>query len=74
MSYGEENPIAINKNPNGTWNKKGQQYNRRVEFRLLKQGEETLMIYGMEVPDELKNPNYKFNYKKAETNDIETEN
>lgn len=74
VSYGEENPIAINKNPDGSWNKKGQHYNRRVEFRLLKQGEESLIIYGMKVPDDLKNPNYKFNYKKAPTNDVETLN
>jgi outer membrane protein OmpA-like peptidoglycan-associated protein len=71
-SYGEENPIAINKNPDGTWNKQGQKYNRRVEFRVLKQGHETLLIYGMKVPDNLKNPNYKYNYKKAKTNNIET--
>ncbi len=68
VSYGEENPIAINKNADGTWNKQGQQYNRRVEFRLRKQGEETLLIWGMKIPQELKNPNYKFNYKKADTN------
>ncbi len=68
VSYGEENPIAININPDGTWNKQGQQFNRRVEFRLRKQGEETLLIWGMKIPPELKNPNYKFNYKKAETN------
>ncbi len=68
VSYGEENPIAINKNPDGTWNKEGQKYNRRVEFRVLKQGDETLIIWGMKVPDNIKNPNYKFNYKKAEKN------
>ncbi len=74
ISYGEENPIAINKNPDGTWNKEGQKYNRRVEFRVLKQGKESLLIYGMEVPKGIRNPNYKFNYKKAPVNNIETEN
>ncbi len=63
-SFGEENPIAINKNPDGTWNKEGQKYNRRVEFRIIKQGRQTLMIKGMRVPDRLKNPHYKVNYKK----------
>ncbi len=72
VSYGEENPIAINKNTDGSWNKEGQQLNRRVEFRLLKQGDETILIWGMKVPDKLKNSSYKFNYKKAPTNDVET--
>ncbi len=68
VSYAEENPIAINRNEDGTWNKDGQQYNRRVEFRLLEQGDETLLIWGMKIPDELKNKNYKFNYKKGDKN------
>lgn len=68
VSYGEENPIAYNKNPDGTWNPIGQYYNRRVEFRVLKQGEETILIKGMKVPERLKNPNYKYNYQKAATN------
>ena len=68
VSYGEENPIAINKNPDGTWNREGLKYNRRVEFRVLKQGEESLIIWGMKIPDNIKNPRYKFNYKKADTN------
>lgn len=74
IGYGEENPIAINKNEDGSWNKEGQQLNRRVEFRVLNQGEETLLIWGMNVPKELKNPNYKFNYKKAERDNIEVLN
>ena len=36
--YGEENPIAMNTLPNGGWNKEAQKYNRRVEFRIIKQG------------------------------------
>ncbi|MBN2892184.1 MAG: PD40 domain-containing protein [Bacteroidales bacterium] len=74
VSYGEENPIAINKNKDGNWNRDGQQLNRRVEFRVLEQADETLLIWGMKVPDEIKNPNYKFNYKKADRNDLEIEN
>ncbi len=74
ISYGEENPIAINKNDDGSWNAQGQKLNRRVEFRLLEQGDETLLIWGMKLSDDLKNPNYKFNYKKAATNDVETLN
>lgn len=71
-SYGEENPIAINRNNDGTWNADGQKLNRRVEFRLLEQGDETILIWGMKVPDNIKNPNYKFNYQKASTNTSET--
>jgi outer membrane protein OmpA-like peptidoglycan-associated protein len=63
VSYGEENPIAINKNPDGTWNPQGQKYNRRVEFRILKQGKQTLLIKGMSVPKNLRNPHYKYNLK-----------
>ncbi len=74
VSYGEENPIAVNRNDDGTWNREGLKYNRRVEFRLLKQGQETLLIWGMKIPKKLKNPDYKFNYKKAEKNNIETLN
>lgn len=71
-SYGEENPIAINKNPDGTWNKNGQKLNRRVEFKIIKNGKETILIWSMKIPEKLKNPNYKINYKKAKSNDIET--
>ncbi len=63
-SFGEENPITINRNPDGSWNHEGQRYNRRVEFRIVKQGQQTLLIKGMRVPERLKNPHYKFNYKK----------
>lgn len=72
VSYGEENPIAINKNKDGSWNPDGQELNRRVEFRLRQQGDETLLIWGMKIPDKIKNSKYKFNYKKADRNDIET--
>ncbi len=71
VSFGEENPIAINRNPDGSWNPEGQRYNRRVEFRVLKQGKETLLIWGMKVPEKLRNPNYKFNYKKDPNKHIE---
>ena len=63
-SFGEENPIAINLNPDGSWNKLGQKYNRRVEFRIIKQGKQTLLIKGMRVPENIRNPYYKINYKK----------
>jgi outer membrane protein OmpA-like peptidoglycan-associated protein len=66
VSYGEENPIAFNKNPDGTWNKEGQKYNRRIEFRVIQQGTQTLLVKPItDVPKELKNPDYKLNYKKS---------
>ncbi|MBN2663308.1 MAG: PD40 domain-containing protein [Bacteroidales bacterium] len=74
IGYGEENPIAINKNADGTWNRDGQKLNRRVEFKLIEQGDETLLIWGMKIPDNLKNSTYKFTYQKAATNNAETTN
>ena len=38
VGYGEENPIARNQNPDGSWNKEAQKYNRRIEFIVIKQG------------------------------------
>ena len=72
ISYGEENPISKNKNPNGTWNAEGQKYNRRVEFRMIEQGETSLLIWGAIIPEEFKNLNYKINYEKNENNNIES--
>ncbi|HAN78743.1 MAG TPA: hypothetical protein DCQ31_13765 [Bacteroidales bacterium] len=42
--YGEANPIALNENPDGTWNKEAQAYNRRIEFKVLTQGESKLWV------------------------------
>ncbi len=57
--YGESNPIAINRNPDGTWNKEAQKYNRRIEFKVLKQGQKKLLIKPMtNIPEKYKNKNY----------------
>ena len=73
QGYGEENPIAINKNKDGTWNKEAMKFNRRIEFRVLKQGKDTLLIKPiMNIPKEYKNPKYNKYYKKAKSNYIET--
>jgi len=65
VGYGEENPIALNKNSDDTWNKQGQKYNRRIEFRVIQQGNSTLLVKPiMNIPAELKNNDYKRNYKK----------
>ncbi|MEA2042745.1 MAG: OmpA family protein [Bacteroidota bacterium] len=72
-AYGEENPIAFNKT-NGRFNYKSLRYNRRVEFRVLKQGKNTLKIKPISVlPTGYKNPDYQKDYKKAARNDIEIE-
>jgi outer membrane protein OmpA-like peptidoglycan-associated protein/tetratricopeptide (TPR) repeat protein len=72
VAYGEENPIAYNKT-NGYFNYKTLRFNRRVEFRVLKQGETTLRIKPITVlPEGYTNPNYKIDYEKKARNDIET--
>jgi outer membrane protein OmpA-like peptidoglycan-associated protein len=72
VSYGEENPIALNKNPDGTWNNEGQKYNRRIEFRVLQQGNMTLLVKPiMDVPEEIQNRDYKKNYNKSTTKHLE---
>jgi len=42
--YGEQNPVAIDKNPDGSWNYDAMKYNRRIEFKVVKQGASTLLI------------------------------
>ena len=72
VAYGEENPIALNKNPDGSWNKEGQRFNRRIEFRVIKQGTYSLLVKPIaNIPNELKNKNYKYNYKKNSLKEFE---
>ena len=72
IGYSEENPIALNKNTDGSWNKDGQKYNRRIEFRVKKQGKSTLLVKPiMNIPENLKNKNYKYNYEKDPNKHIE---
>lgn len=57
--YGESNPIALNTKPDGTWFKEAQDFNRRIEFRVLKQGKEKILVKPMDnIPEEYKNPKY----------------
>ncbi len=72
VGYGEENPIAYNK-INGEYNQRGMKYNRRAEFRILKQGKDTLLIRPINnIPKELKNPNYNKKYVKNNKNNKES--
>lgn len=73
QGYGEENPITINRNSNGTWNKKSMKFNRRIEFRLITQGKDSLLIKPLtNIPKEFKNEKYDKYYKKVKSNNIET--
>jgi len=72
VGYGEENPIALNKNADGSWNPEGQKYNRRIEFRVIQQGHESLLVKPiMNIPVELRNENYNRNYKKDQNKHLE---
>ncbi len=73
VGYGEENPLTYNK-INGIYNSESQNYNRRAEFRVIKQGEKKIVILGIKgIPDTYRNPYYETNYKKKRRNDIETD-
>lgn len=62
--YGEQNPIAKNKNEDGSWNREGLRYNRRIEFRMIKQGKLSLLIRPIEsIPPNLKHPDYNPDFK-----------
>ncbi len=72
VAYGEENPIALNKNKNGTWNETGTKFNRRIEFKIIKQGKTTLLIKPIRnIPEDLINKNYDKNYIKNTKKHIE---
>jgi len=47
-------PVAANKNPDGTDNREGRRFNRRVEFRVLVNPADEVIIQPAEVPDALK--------------------
>ena len=66
VGYGEENPISFNK-INGEWNEDSKQYNRRIEFHILEEGEESLLIRQLKdkIPSKYQNPAYNSNYTKA---------
>jgi outer membrane protein OmpA-like peptidoglycan-associated protein/tetratricopeptide (TPR) repeat protein len=56
VGYGESQPIAINQNPDGSWNKQGMTMNRRFEFKILSVTGELLpdAVEKINVPDPLK--------------------
>ena len=64
-SFGEENPVALNI-LNGQNSDECARYNRRLEFKVIEQGETTMLIRGIRnIPSHLKSPDYKRDYNKA---------
>jgi outer membrane protein OmpA-like peptidoglycan-associated protein/tetratricopeptide (TPR) repeat protein len=53
IGFGEENPVAINNNANGTDNPQGRKYNRRVEIKTLTTLPNLLFINKLDIPDQL---------------------
>jgi outer membrane protein OmpA-like peptidoglycan-associated protein/tetratricopeptide (TPR) repeat protein len=56
VGYGESQPIAVNTNPDGSWNRQGMTLNRRFEFKILSVTGEMLpdAVEQIKVPDPLK--------------------
>ncbi len=54
LGKGENNPVAINQNPNGDDNPEGRKLNRRVDFGVEGITENNLKIRKTEVPEQLK--------------------
>lgn len=64
VSLGEENPLSFNL-VNGEINESSKQYNRRLEFKMIQQGEKTMLIRAIRnIPAQYQNPDYKRDYVK----------
>ena len=61
IGYGETQPIALNTNTDGSWNREGMAMNRRFEFKILSTTGELLpdAVEKISVPDKLKPKNDK---------------
>ena len=51
--YGEDAPIALNINPDGTDNPEGRQYNRRVDIKVITSGDDMLVCEDILIPSYL---------------------
>ena len=69
VAFGEENPVTYNK-VNGEFNEEAKQYNRRLEFTVLNQGDKKLFIVPdrVYIPKKYLNPDYQEEYTKAKGN------
>lgn len=54
LGKGENNPVAINQNPNGNDNPEGRKLNRRVDFGVEGITENNIKIRKTDVPEHLK--------------------
>jgi len=52
--YGEDNPVAINSNPDGTDNHRGRKYNRRVDLYFKNDYNSLVIKMICDIPEELK--------------------
>lgn len=57
IGKGENNPIAINQNPDGSDNPEGRQLNRRVEIKLMNYNGNKIIVEQIRVPNKLKQAN-----------------
>lgn len=53
-SMGERQPVAINKNPDGSDNPEGRKFNRRADFRIITGDAGLLIIEPLQIPASLK--------------------
>jgi len=51
---GEDNPLAINANPDGTDNPDGRQFNRRVDVKILKTNDDHIIVEDVYIPENLR--------------------
>lgn len=51
---GEDKPLAINANPDGTDNPDGRQFNRRVDIKILKTNDEHIVVEDVYIPENLR--------------------
>jgi outer membrane protein OmpA-like peptidoglycan-associated protein len=64
-SFGEENPVAVNL-LNGDYSDNCARFNRRIEFKMIEQGDATMLIRGIRnIPSNYKSGDYKRDYVKA---------
>ncbi|MCK4662182.1 MAG: PD40 domain-containing protein [Bacteroidales bacterium] len=50
--YSEDIPIAINENPDGSDSPEGRKFNRRITFKIIKEGKEKLIFKPIGIPDQ----------------------